>query len=93
VLLRFRKDASDQAKRALREGLAGLPAQIPELRRYQVGDDLGLAQGNFDFAIVAEVDDQAAFRVYVDHPAHQEVVTQCIRPILEERVAVQFLVD
>jgi len=93
VLLRFRRDASDAAKRALREGLAGLPAQIPELRRYQVGDDLGLVEGNFDFAIVAEVDDPEAFRAYVDHPAHQEVVAQRIRPILEERVAVQYLVD
>ena len=63
---------------------------IPELRNYQVGEDAGITpQGNSDMAIVADFDDVAAFLVYRDHPAHQDVITRLIRPIVESRVAVQ----
>ncbi len=93
VLLRFRADASEQAKQALRDGLGALPSQIPELRSYRFGDDAGLAAGNFDFAIVADLDDEQAWRTYAGHPAHQAAIEQFIRPILEERVAVQYRLD
>jgi len=93
VLLRFRADASEEAKQALRNGLGALPDQIPELRSYRFGDDAGVAEGNFDFAIVADVDDEAAWRTYAAHPAHQAAIAQFIRPILEQRVAVQYRLD
>lgn len=90
VVFRFKAEATDAQKVALRDDLAALPGQIPELRRYVFGDDAGLADGNFDFAVVADFDDVAAYRAYAEHPAHQSLIADRIRPILAERVAVQY---
>ena len=93
VLLRFQGDASEESKREMQATLEALPAQIPELLAYRVGADAGLVEGNFDFAIVADVADEQAFRVYAEHPAHKAAIERQIRPILAERVAVQYRLD
>ena len=90
VLLRFAPEATAEQRRAVAEALAELPAQIPELRRYQFGADAGVSEGNFDFAVVADCDDVDGYRAYATHPAHVAVITERIRPILAERVAVQY---
>jgi hypothetical protein len=71
------------------DALRGLPAQIPELRSYVVGRDAGLAEGNATVAVVADLDDAAAWATYRDHPAHQQVIAERIRPWLVARTAVQ----
>jgi hypothetical protein len=93
VVFRFTEDASQAARQAVREGLAALPAQIDVIRRYQFGNDAGLAEGNFDFAVVADFDDVAAYQIYAQHDAHQTLIAERIRPILAERVAVQYTLD
>lgn len=74
---------------AVCEELAALPALIPAIHAYRFGSDLGLADGNADFAIVADFDDVAAWRRYQEHPEHQRVLTELIRPHLATRIAVQ----
>ena len=39
------------------------------------------------------VADEAAYRVYAGHEAHQAVIQEHIRPILADRVAVQFVLS
>ncbi|HVL94118.1 MAG TPA: Dabb family protein [Acidimicrobiales bacterium] len=75
----------DEVTAALRR----LPSTIPELRAYHVGRDAGLTGGNWDFAVVADFDDAAGWRAYLDHPAHQEALAR-IRAMAEERAAVQY---
>lgn len=75
---------------AVAAALRALPAQIPELRSYKVGPDAGAADGNWDFAVVAEFDDEDGWRAYAQHPAHQRVVHDLVGPIRGERAAVQF---
>jgi hypothetical protein len=82
-------DATDADVAAVRAALAALPGQIPEIRAYTFGTDLGLVEGNVDFAIVADFDDVDAWHRYQRHPAHQAVLTDRIRPILAARAAVQ----
>ena len=90
VLFRFREDAADADRQAV---LAELPSAIEQIRRYEYGDDVGLVEGNFDFAVVADFDDRSAFETYAAHPRHQQLITDRIRPILTERVAVQYQLD
>ena len=71
------------------EALAELPDRIPEIRRYAFGADLGLAEGNYDFAVVGDFDDEDAYRRYAAHPEHQRVIAERIRPLIDSRVAVQ----
>ena len=72
------------------ELLAGLPHAIPELRAYHFGRDAGAAEGNFDFALVADFDDLAGWAAYQQHPAHR-VAAEYVRPLVRQRVAVQFV--
>ncbi len=76
---------------AIAQALHALPAQIPELRRYEIGRDARLAPDNAHLAVIAELDDQAGYEAYRDHPAHQAVIAELITPHLIARTAVQHL--
>ena len=78
-----------EAVAAIVSALSDLPGAIPEIRRYDVGVDLGLAPTNSTISIVAEFDDLESFAIYRDHPAHTEVIDELILPVLVGRAAAQ----
>lgn len=90
VVFTWRPEATEEQKQKVADELAKLPGVVESLRDYRFGPDAGIAEGNYDFAVVADVDDADGFRAYIDHPAHQEVLVNHIRPILDQRAAVQF---
>ena len=92
VMMRWTPDTTTADVNSIIEGLGGLPAAIPELRDYRFGHDVGLNEGNFDFAVVADFNDADDYLVYRDHPLHKAVITDRIAPHLAERSAVQFQV-
>ncbi|WP_026118143.1 Dabb family protein [Nocardiopsis salina] len=84
------QDGVDDARIAEVERLLGaLPGVVPELRSYSFGRDAGVSEGAFDFAVVADVDDEAGFAAYRDHPDHQAALA-VIRPLLADRAALQY---
>ncbi len=89
VMVKFTPEATDEQKQALREGLATMPEQIPEVRAYRFGDDAGVSADNYDFVVVADFEGQDGFLTYWDHPAHQKLVADLLRPIVAARAAVQ----
>ena len=93
VLLRWKPGTTAAQLEALAQAIATLPAQIPQLRAYRFGSDAALTAGNFDFAIVADFDDEAGFRSYASHPAHQRFIAEYTRPLVAERAAVQFRIE
>jgi hypothetical protein len=90
VLLRWKPGTSESDLQWVRDGLAALPAAIPEILRYAYGDDARLADGNYDFAIVADFETQLDYHAYANHDDHQKVISERIRPVLEDRAAVQY---
>lgn len=72
--------------------LAALPAKIPEIRDYRFGNDVGITDGNADFALVADFDDDAGYRRYATHPDHLPVIER-VKPIIGRRMAVQMQVQ
>ena len=88
--MRWKPETSDAQKQAVREGLAALPAAIPEIRSYQFGDDAAIVNGNFEFAIVADFENASDFETYAAHDAHRKLIAERIRPILQDRAAVQY---
>lgn len=93
ALFAWNQDATDDEKAAVVDGLGALPGVIDAIRDYRIGVDAGLAEGNFDFAVVADFDDPEGFLAYRDHPDHQAVLVERIRPILASRAAVQYRID
>ena len=75
-----------------RRGTRRPPGQIPEIRDYRFGPDLGINEGNHQYAVVADFDSVDDYLVYRDHPAHLTVIAEAIRPILAARAAVQFAI-
>jgi len=71
------------------EALEALPAQIPTIRSYVVGPDLGLGPGRWDFAVFATFDDAEGYQAYMDHPAHVRVAEELIVPIRADRAHIQ----
>ena len=93
VMFRWAPDATAEARAAVAEGLTALPESIEVIRRYHHGADAGLADGNWDYVVVADFDDEAAYLEYRDHDVHQALIAERIRPIVAERVAVQYEVE
>lgn len=93
VLFRWAESATEEQRQRARESVARLPGQIPEIRRFVFGVDAGLAEGNYDFALVADFADEAGYRTYANHPVHQEAIREHVRPALAERAAVQYVID
>ena len=92
VLFDLADDAGPAAVDAAIAALRGLADEIPDVRELHVGRDAGLADGNADLVLLVVVDDAAAWRAYQDHPAHQQVVAEHVRPLVTGRTAAQ-LVD
>ncbi|MGI5267527.1 Dabb family protein [Nonomuraea sp. CA-218870] len=90
VLFTWSPEATEEQKAAVAAELSALPGQIPQIRSYAFGPDAGINTGNHDFAVVADFDDEDAYTAYRDHPAHQAVIADHIRPILASRAAVQY---
>ncbi len=89
VLLTFVDGTSAEEVESIAAALRELPSQIPELRSYVVGRDLGLAEDNADLVVVADTDDVEGYVAYRDHPEHQRIIAERIRPVLAARTAAQ----
>jgi DNA-binding Lrp family transcriptional regulator len=92
VLLKWKAEATAEERERVVTELRRLPGIIPELRHYRVEPNGGPDPTNFDLAIEADLDDMASYEIYRDHPDHQAVIREFIRPILEGRAAVQITV-
>lgn len=90
VLFEWRGDATDAERAAVAEGLRALPELIPQIQRYEFGADSGMADGNFDFALVADFESKAGYDAYRVHPEHVRVLQETVGPAISARAAVQF---
>ena len=62
VLLTWNENCPEAAVEAVTRGLAALPKQIPEIRSYRFGRDLGLGRKNADYVLVADFDSPRGLR-------------------------------
>jgi len=70
--------------------LTAFASTVPGLRAYQIGRDLGINEGNFDFAVVADFDDADSYIGYRDSDVHQDIIRRFSRPNTKSRAAVQY---
>lgn len=89
VLFSWNPEVTEAQVTAFAEGLAALPARIPEIRSYRFGPDVGHG-GTEQFALVADFDDLDAYQRYAENPAHRHLIASLLLPILASRHAVQF---
>lgn len=90
VVLTLTESATAEDRKRITDGLAGLPGEIPGLEEVVVREDLGLADGNADLAFAMSFADEASWRGYASHPAHVELATRVIKPVVQAKVALQY---
>lgn len=76
---------------AMAAALDALVAAVPEVVSYVHGPDLGVSEGNFDYVIVGDYASVEDYVVYRDHPEHQRIIAEMIKPHVAKRAAVQYL--
>lgn len=59
---------------AIKEKLEALPAQIPEIKKYEVGIDEVESERSFDICLYSQFDSYDTLKIYNEHPAHVEVL-------------------
>jgi hypothetical protein len=90
VMFRWTPEATEEQKQRVAAELSRLPALLPVLRAYRMGADLGINEGNFEWAAVADFDDLEGYLTYRDNPEHRAIIAEFIRPIIAERAAIQY---
>jgi hypothetical protein len=90
VVFKWKPEATQEQKQQIATELGKLPSLVPSIRAFVCGPDAGLNQGNFDFAVTADFDDEAGYVAYRDDPGHRDIVQRYVVPLAEQRTAVQF---
>jgi hypothetical protein len=93
VLFRWKPGTTEAEVAGIESALRKLPARIPCIQSYRFGRDLLIQDGNADFALVADFTDQQGLETYANHPDHQAVVREQIRPITQTREAIQYVIE
>lgn len=66
--------------------------QVPGMLNLTAGPDAGLREGNAGFAIVADFDDEAAYRVYDEDAEHNRIRRELVAPVAESVTRCQYRV-
>ena len=93
ALFHWKPEATAEDVSKIEAALHQLPDKIPCIQSYRFGRDLGVQDGNADFALVADFVDEEGLRTYATHPDHQAVIRDLIRPIMASREAIQYVID
>ncbi|MBH0130649.1 Dabb family protein [Salinibacterium sp. NK8237] len=88
-LLTLKEGTTDESREAIGQGLLGLLGQINGLTRVQIGNDLGLKEGNGNVIFLLTFESEEAWRAYGAHPAHKAVIAEAIAPVIASTAFVQ----
>ena len=81
----------EQIKNGIKEGLESLLGKIPGLVEIKVITK-GMQSSNADVMLDSTFEDEAALLGYLDHPEHVSVATQRVRPYMDLRVSMDYIV-
>lgn len=83
VLLDWKTPLSEEQLTTVNAAMAALPEQVEGIAAIAYGPDQEIFPGNADYALMIDFVDEAAFKAYVPHPAHQALLEQVTGPLLE----------
>ena len=90
VLFRWIEGTNETQIGEVAAGLSQMSSEITAIRAYSHGRDLKLGSDRFDYAIVADFDDLEGWREYDEHPLHNKLRADLVRPLIAERAWAQF---
>jgi len=81
VLITYASEATEAERAAHRAAVAAFRDTVPGLRAITCGVNIGTGPNHHDFAMVADFEDWAAFRAYMDGPVHAAYVATHARHV------------
>jgi hypothetical protein len=93
ALFRWKPETTAEDVSKVEAALHQLPAKIPCIVAYRFGRDIGVQDGNADFALVADFTDHEGLATYANHPDHRAVLQSLIQPIVAQREAIQYVIE
>lgn len=78
----------DEMVAAVRE----LPSRIPGIVSVSIGQNFNNRGKNYTHGLVVRLESSEALDTYLEHPAHVEVVEDKIRPIVDDVLALDWVV-
>ena len=93
ILWKLKEGLADPAtvKTGIRQGLEGLKGVVPGLLEIVVRTE-GLASSNADVMLDSTLASEQALKAYAVHPAHVKVAAERIRPFVQTRLCLDYLV-
>ncbi|WP_194895939.1 Dabb family protein [Catenulispora pinisilvae] len=88
LLLKFTPEATDAQIEAFGAALAAVPFQ--RRRHFEFHRDVRLTDDAMDAAVIADFDDEEAYRAWVADPGHHQVRSTYLDPIRAQRDRILF---
>lgn len=92
VLVKLKADASREQIDRMIEGYNSMKDAIPDLLGWSMGPNRRRDR-EFDYAMVATLEDEESLRRYVEHPLHRQVSRDLGRPVFEKREIADYEFD
>jgi hypothetical protein len=69
--------------------LEGLPGKIPQVKKFEVGENCVPGEGSWDLALYSTFESEADLAIYQKHPEHLKVV-EFVGKVRESRAVVDY---
>lgn len=81
ALAKLKPDVDGDQVDAMIAALRGI--RTPGMISITVGHDLGLREGNWDVALVTDLEDEASYQAYDTDPEHNRIRREVVAPLVE----------
>ncbi|MBB3698587.1 Dabb family protein [Flammeovirga yaeyamensis] len=88
VLFKFKEEATQEQIQAMVDALQALGGKIDEIKEIQVKENFSERAKGFTIMLYSLFESKEALEAYQVHPAHVVVVTDHVKPILGDIMAI-----
>ena len=91
VLFSFPEGRDAAYLERLTAGLEELVAAVPDILEASWGEDISGEEAHFDFALILDFADEAAYQRYRRHEAHRKFIADYMREVAIDKVRVRYV--
>lgn len=90
VLLKFKNEVSRETISRIAEDLKALKGKLEGLIDISIGENFSERSKGFNVGLVVRFSDEKSLGYYQNHPEHLKILTEQIRPNVDDVIAVDY---
>ncbi|NEP08250.1 MAG: Dabb family protein [Okeania sp. SIO2G4] len=90
VLFKWHPDTSAENITSVMSALKGMKGKVPEIIDISCGNNFSELSQGFQNGLVVQFKDQVALDAYAKNAYHQEIIKTLIKPILAEKITIDY---